>query len=153
MQLQQPRPLQPKIKNRHGLARTHAQAPHAPPRPARAGTRRAALMDKYEMHEKGFERTLIISHHAHITHHIALSRTPSTSPTAHPSLFHTRAHLQTRRPAFMDEYEKLEKELQKLYSVYLERFRNLDYLEHELETYNRQEQDKMEVGGWVLVGG
>ena len=28
--------------------------------------------------------------------------------------------------------------------MYLERFRNLDYLEHELEQYNRAEQEKMD---------
>merc|ERR1719502_1348902 len=39
--------------------------------------------------------------------------------------------LQTVRPAFMDEYEKLEVELQHHYEKYLERFRNLDYLEHD----------------------
>ena len=40
--------------------------------------------------------------------------------------------LKAVRPAFMDEYERLETQLEQLYSVYLERFRNLDYLEHEL---------------------
>ena len=48
------------------------------------------------------------------------------------------------RPAFMDEYEKLEKELQKLYYVYVDRIRNLEYLESELELYNRSEQEKQE---------
>ena len=51
--------------------------------------------------------------------------------------------LQNVRPAFMDEYEKLEGELQKQYSVYLERFRNLDYLQAELQTYHAA--DKAEV--------
>jgi clusterin-associated protein 1 len=37
----------------------------------------------------------------------------------------------------MDEYEKLEQDLQRHYDVYLERFRNLDYLEHELDVYNQ----------------
>jgi hypothetical protein len=41
------------------------------------------------------------------------------------------------RPAFMDEYEKLEKELQRQYEVYLGRFRNLDYLQHELDLYHQ----------------
>jgi clusterin-associated protein 1 len=45
---------------------------------------------------------------------------------------------------------RYEKELQKLYSVYLERFRNLDYLEHELEQYNRAEQEKMDEADRVL---
>eukprot|EP00741_Cyanophora_paradoxa_P004257 tig00000789_g4133.t1 len=48
------------------------------------------------------------------------------------------------RPQFMDEYEKLEQDLQKVYAVYLEKFRNVDYLEHELETYERSEQEKLE---------
>ena len=30
----------------------------------------------------------------------------------------------------MDEYEKLEVDLKREYEVYLEKFRNLDYLEH-----------------------
>ena len=54
--------------------------------------------------------------------------------------------LQTVRPAFMDEYEKLERELQRLYEVYLERFRNLDYMEHQLDAYNRIENDKLMEG-------
>jgi clusterin-associated protein 1 len=54
------------------------------------------------------------------------------------------SRLVTVRPAFMDEYDKLERELERLYDQYLERFRNLDYLEHELDLLNRAEQDKME---------
>jgi len=54
------------------------------------------------------------------------------------------SRLVTVRPAFMDEYEKLERELERLYDQYLERFRNLDYLEHELDLLNRAEQEKME---------
>ena len=53
------------------------------------------------------------------------------------------ASLQHVRPAFMDEYEKLERDLQKQYAVYLERFRNLDYLEHELDGLNRAEDEKV----------
>ncbi|XP_060559820.1 clusterin-associated protein 1-like isoform X2 [Ruditapes philippinarum] len=52
--------------------------------------------------------------------------------------------LQSVRPAYMDEYEKLEEDLQKLYDAYLIRFRNLTYLESQLEDYNRLEQDKFE---------
>ena len=52
--------------------------------------------------------------------------------------------LQTVRPAFMDEYEKLEEELHDLYRDYLERFRNLDYLEFQLEQHNRKEQERIE---------
>merc|ERR1740123_352699 len=36
------------------------------------------------------------------------------------------------RPAFMDEYEQLEQELERYYEQYVGRFRNLDYLEHEV---------------------
>jgi clusterin-associated protein 1 len=46
------------------------------------------------------------------------------------------------KPAFMDEYERLEKELEKLYNEYIEKFRNLDYLEHQLDVYNKQEEEK-----------
>lgn len=48
------------------------------------------------------------------------------------------------RPAFMDEYERLEKDLVKHYEGYLERFRNLDFLESELDLYHKSEQEKLE---------
>lgn len=46
------------------------------------------------------------------------------------------------RPEFMDEYEKLEQEIDKFYNMYIEKFRNLDYLEHQLDTYNQKEIEK-----------
>ncbi|KAJ1460422.1 Clusterin-associated protein-1-domain-containing protein [Pelagophyceae sp. CCMP2097] len=52
--------------------------------------------------------------------------------------------LQTVRPAFMDEYEAVERELQRHHDVYLERFRNLDYLQHELESYHATEKESLE---------
>ncbi|NP_001386403.1 clusterin-associated protein 1 isoform 2 [Rattus norvegicus] len=52
--------------------------------------------------------------------------------------------LQSVRPAFMDEYEKVEEELQKQYDVYLEKFRNLAYLEQQLEDHHRMEQERFE---------
>lgn len=52
--------------------------------------------------------------------------------------------LESVRPAFMDEYEKLEADLQVQYEVYIDRFRNLGYLENQLEEFNRAEQDKFE---------
>lgn len=52
--------------------------------------------------------------------------------------------LQSVRPAFMDEYEKIEEELGKQYEVYIDRFRNLAYLENLLEDHARTEQDKFE---------
>ncbi|KAL3656333.1 hypothetical protein V7S43_018825 [Phytophthora oleae] len=51
--------------------------------------------------------------------------------------------LQHVRPAFMDEYEKLEKELERQYAVYCERFRNLDYLQRELDLHNSHEMKKL----------
>ena len=43
------------------------------------------------------------------------------------------------KPAYMDEYLRLEKELERLYTIYLEKFRNLDYLEHQIDRYNSED--------------
>ncbi|CAE8690157.1 unnamed protein product, partial [Polarella glacialis] len=48
------------------------------------------------------------------------------------------------RPAFMDEYEQLEEELERYYEQYVGRFRNLDYLEHEIDVLNSEEKERME---------
>ncbi|KAG8145511.1 hypothetical protein E2320_012035, partial [Naja naja] len=53
--------------------------------------------------------------------------------------------LQSVRPAFMDEYEKIEEELQKQYSCYVEKFRNLTYLEQQLDDQHRMEQERFEM--------
>ena len=45
----------------------------------------------------------------------------------------------------MDEYEKIEEELQKQYETYVEKFRNLSFLESQLEDYHRLEQERFEV--------
>lgn len=45
----------------------------------------------------------------------------------------------------MDEFEKLEGDLKKLYEVYMEKFRNLTYLEQIVDAYDRQQQVKVEV--------
>ncbi|XP_077130709.1 clusterin-associated protein 1 isoform X4 [Ranitomeya variabilis] len=58
-----------------------------------------------------------------------------------------RARLQTLqsvRPAFMDEYEKLEEELQKQYEIYMNKYRNLCFLEQQLEDHHRVEQERFE---------
>ncbi|XP_072295116.1 clusterin-associated protein 1 homolog isoform X2 [Eucyclogobius newberryi] len=52
--------------------------------------------------------------------------------------------LQSVRPAFMDEYEKIEEDLQKQYNLYVEKFRNLSFLESQLEEYHRIEQERFE---------
>ena len=51
--------------------------------------------------------------------------------------------LQTTRPAFMDEFESLEIELQKHYELYMERYRNIHYLKHELQVVERDEEEKL----------
>ena len=50
--------------------------------------------------------------------------------------------LENVRPQFMDEVEKLGKELQKHYDIYMEKYRNLDFLEHESEKYQRNEDER-----------
>ncbi|NXN95004.1 CLUA1 protein, partial [Rhinopomastus cyanomelas] len=58
--------------------------------------------------------------------------------------------LQNVRPAFMDEYEKIEEQLQKQYSSYLEKFRNLTYMEQLLEDHRQTEQEKFEEASNML---
>ncbi|NWU18602.1 CLUA1 protein, partial [Cephalopterus ornatus] len=58
--------------------------------------------------------------------------------------------LQSVRPAFMDEYEKIEEQLQKQYSSYLEKFRNLTYMEQLLEDHRRAEQEMFEEAANML---
>ncbi|KAA8589469.1 hypothetical protein FQN60_012834 [Etheostoma spectabile] len=52
--------------------------------------------------------------------------------------------LQSVRPAFMDEYEKIEEDLQKQYEIFVEKFRNLCFLESQLDEYHRLEQERFE---------
>lgn len=51
----------------------------------------------------------------------------------------------TFRPAFMDEYEKIEEELKEQYEIYVEKFRIICYLESQLDEYHRLEQERFEV--------
>ncbi|KAG2374289.1 hypothetical protein C9374_010859 [Naegleria lovaniensis] len=48
------------------------------------------------------------------------------------------------RPAFMDEYEQKEQDLQELYKKYVEKYRNIEYLEHELEKHRKAEAEIVE---------
>lgn len=41
--------------------------------------------------------------------------------------------VQTIRPAFMEEYEGLEQELQELFKIHFQHYRNVDFYEHELQ--------------------
>ncbi len=60
------------------------------------------------------------------------------------------AALKNQRPAFMDEYERLEGELAEEYEVYMTRFRNLHYLEHQLDTISKREKARMEANNRAL---
>lgn len=48
------------------------------------------------------------------------------------------------RPAFMEEFERLEVELKNLYEDYLQKFRYLAYLEHLQEDTAKVEQERFE---------
>lgn len=52
--------------------------------------------------------------------------------------------LENVKPQFMEETEKLEKELQRYYEIYMDKHRNLDYLEWELDKYRRNEEERKE---------
>ena len=52
--------------------------------------------------------------------------------------------LQSVRPAYMDEFERLEADLKQQYEMYVEKFRNMTYLEQQWEEWNRAEQEKLE---------
>ena len=43
------------------------------------------------------------------------------------------------KPEYQEEYERLEAELERFYSIYVEKFTNIDYLEHELDMYNMKD--------------
>lgn len=43
----------------------------------------------------------------------------------------------------MDEFERLEEDLKKLYNEYIDKFRCLAFLEAEVEEYERNEEAKM----------
>jgi len=51
--------------------------------------------------------------------------------------------LKAVRPAFMDEYERLEVELSAHYSMYVQAWRNMSYLESELDDINASEEDRI----------
>lgn len=46
------------------------------------------------------------------------------------------------KPEYQEEYERLEAELERYYSAYVEKFTNIDYLEHELDMYNLKDQER-----------
>jgi clusterin-associated protein 1 len=50
--------------------------------------------------------------------------------------------LTTVKPHWNEEFERQEQELERLYQLYLEKFRNLDYLEHQMDLYTQAEEEK-----------
>ncbi|KAH0793657.1 clusterin associated protein [Histomonas meleagridis] len=48
----------------------------------------------------------------------------------------------TIRPAYMDEYEALEQELQELFKLHFQHYRNVDYFEHELQKAAEKQKEK-----------
>merc|ERR1712153_188204 len=50
--------------------------------------------------------------------------------------------LENVKPEYQEEYERLEAELQRFYTVYVEKFTNIDYLEHELDMYNLKDSPR-----------
>ena len=50
--------------------------------------------------------------------------------------------LENVKPEYQEEDERLEAELEKFYTVYVEKFTNIDYLEHELDMYNLKDSQR-----------
>lgn len=50
--------------------------------------------------------------------------------------------LENVKPEYQEEYERLEAELERYYQVYVEKYTNIDYLEHELDMYNLKDQQR-----------
>jgi len=55
------------------------------------------------------------------------------------------------KPAYMQDMEDREKELERLYAVYLDKFRNLDHLNHLVDIYNAKESEKREMEQTALL--
>jgi len=60
------------------------------------------------------------------------------------------ATIKNVRPAFMDQYERLEAELSEEYASFVRKHRNLDYLERELDALERREKEKAEASSRAL---
>jgi clusterin-associated protein 1 len=46
------------------------------------------------------------------------------------------------KPEYQEEYERLEQELERFYSIYVEKYTNIDYLEYELDLYNLKDSQR-----------
>lgn len=46
------------------------------------------------------------------------------------------------KPEYQEEYERLEADLERFYGVYVEKYANIDFLEHELDLYNLKDAQR-----------
>lgn len=46
------------------------------------------------------------------------------------------------KPEYQEEYERFELELERFYGIFVEKYTNIDYLEHELDEYNLQDAQR-----------
>lgn len=54
------------------------------------------------------------------------------------------------KPEYQEEYERLEMELEKFYSIYVEKYTNIDYLEYELDMYNLKDHQRKQKADAVI---
>lgn len=54
------------------------------------------------------------------------------------------------KPEYQEEYERLESELERFYNTYVEKFTNIDYLEHELDIYNVKDSNRRKLQQEVI---
>ena len=50
--------------------------------------------------------------------------------------------LENVKPEYLEEYERLESDLERFYGMYVEKYTNIDYLEYELDLYNLKDQQR-----------
>jgi len=68
-----------------------------------------------------------------------LQQKVATRDAEYERLYKRASDMHRIRPAYMDEYEHVERELKIAYEVYVEKFRNLQHLERALSEINEQE--------------
>ena len=54
------------------------------------------------------------------------------------------------KPEYQEEYERLEVELERFYTVYVEKYTNIDYLEYELDMYNLKDANRKQKADAVI---
>ena len=54
------------------------------------------------------------------------------------------------KPEYLEEYERLEQELERFYMIYVEKYTNIDYLEYELDMYNLKDHQRKQKADAVI---